>query len=147
MLLRTIDSVARLEYPNFECVVIINNTPDPAFWQPIEARCRELGPRFKFLRVENLQGFKAAALRLAMVETAADAEIIGVIDADYVVDPRWLIDLVPSFADPEVGLIQAPQDHRDADRSFIHSAMNAEYAGFFDIEHPQLLRREVMKAL
>jgi cellulose synthase/poly-beta-1,6-N-acetylglucosamine synthase-like glycosyltransferase/exo-beta-1,3-glucanase (GH17 family) len=133
MLLRTIDSVARLEYPNFECVVIINNTPDPAFWQPIEARCRELGPRFKFIRVENLQGFKAAALRLAMKETAPEAEIIGVIDADYVVDPRWLIDLVPAFADPEVGLIQAPQDHRDSDRSLIHAAMNAEYAGFFDI--------------
>jgi exo-beta-1,3-glucanase (GH17 family)/cellulose synthase/poly-beta-1,6-N-acetylglucosamine synthase-like glycosyltransferase len=133
MLLRTIDSVARLEYPNFECVVVINNTPDPAFWQPIEARCRELGPRFKFLRVEDLQGFKAAALRLAMAKTAADAEIIGVIDADYVVDPRWLRDLVPSFADPEVGLIQAPQDHRDGDRSLIHAAMNAEYAGFFDI--------------
>ena len=42
MLLRTIDSVARLEYPNFECVVIINNTPDPAFWEPIERHCREL---------------------------------------------------------------------------------------------------------
>ena len=133
MLLRTIDSVARLDYPNFECVVVINNTPDPAFWQPIEARCRELAPRFKFLRVEDLQGFKAAALRLALGKTAADAEIIGVIDADYVVDPRWLSDLVPSFADPQVGLIQAPQDHRDGDRSLIHAAMNAEYAGFFDI--------------
>jgi cellulose synthase/poly-beta-1,6-N-acetylglucosamine synthase-like glycosyltransferase/exo-beta-1,3-glucanase (GH17 family) len=133
MLLRTIDSVARLNYPNFECVVVINNTPDPSFWEPIEIRCRELGPRFKFLRVENLQGFKAAALRLAMAKTAADAEIIGVIDADYVVDPQWLRDLVPGFADPEVGLIQAPQDHRDGDRSFIHAAMNAEYAGFFDI--------------
>jgi cellulose synthase/poly-beta-1,6-N-acetylglucosamine synthase-like glycosyltransferase len=96
-------------------------------------RCRELGPRFKFLHVENLQGFKAAALRLAIAQTAADAEIIGVIDADYVVDPQWLGDLVPVFADPEVGLIQAPQDHRDGDRSFIHAAMNAEYAGFFDI--------------
>jgi cellulose synthase/poly-beta-1,6-N-acetylglucosamine synthase-like glycosyltransferase/exo-beta-1,3-glucanase (GH17 family) len=133
MLLRTIDSVARLGYPNFECVVVINNTPDPGFWQPIETRCRELGPRFKFVRVENLRGFKAAALRLAMAETAADAEIIGVIDADYVVDPKWLSDLVPGFADPEVGLIQAPQDHRDGDRSPIHTAMNAEYAGFFDI--------------
>lgn len=133
MLLRTIESVARLEYPNFECVVVINNTPDPAFWQPIEARCRELGPRFKFLRVENLEGFKAAALRLAMKETAPGAEIIGVIDADYVLDPRWLGDLVPAFDDPEVGLIQAPQDHRDGDRSLIHAAMNAEYAGFFDI--------------
>jgi cellulose synthase/poly-beta-1,6-N-acetylglucosamine synthase-like glycosyltransferase/exo-beta-1,3-glucanase (GH17 family) len=133
MLLKTIDSVARLDYPNFECVVVINNTPDAAFWQPIEARCRELGPRFKFLCVQNLVGFKAAALRLAMAETAADAEIIGIIDADYVVDPDWLKDLVPSFADPEMGLIQAPQDHRDGDRSFIHAAMNAEYAGFFDI--------------
>jgi cellulose synthase/poly-beta-1,6-N-acetylglucosamine synthase-like glycosyltransferase/exo-beta-1,3-glucanase (GH17 family) len=133
MLLRTIDSVARLDYPNFECVVVINNTPDPAFWQPVEARCRELGPRFKFVCVQNLAGFKAAALRLAMAESAADAEIIGVIDADYVVDPRWLADLVPGFADPRVGLIQAPQDHRDGDRSPIHAAMNAEYAGFFDI--------------
>src|ERR1700723_1408525 len=133
MLLRTIDSVARLDYPNFECVVVINNTPDPVFWQPIERRGRQLGPRFKFVCVQNLQGFKAAALRLAMAKTADDAEIIGVIDADYVVDPQWLRDLVPGFADPEVGLIQAPQDHRDGDRSFIHAAMNAEYAGFFDI--------------
>ena len=133
MLLCTIDSVARLNYPDFECVVVINNTPDPAFWQPIEARCRELGPRFKFIRVENLEGFKAAALRLAMTVTAADAEIIGIIDADYVVDSQWLCDLVTGFADPNVGLIQAPQDHRDANRSLIHAAMNAEYAGFFDI--------------
>jgi cellulose synthase/poly-beta-1,6-N-acetylglucosamine synthase-like glycosyltransferase/exo-beta-1,3-glucanase (GH17 family) len=133
MLLRTIDSVARLDYPDFECVVIINNTPDPAFWEPIERRCRELGPRFKFVCVQNLEGFKAAALRIAMAQTAADAEIIGVIDADYVVDPQWLKDLVPGFADPEVGLIQAPQDHRDGCRSSIHAAMNAEYAGFFDI--------------
>ena len=134
MLLRTIDSVARLDYPNFECVVVINNTPDPAFWQPIEARCRELGPRFKFICVQNLVGFKAAALRLAMKEDCGrHCEIIGVIDADYVIDPSWLKDLVPGFADPEVGLIQAPQDHRDGDRSFMHAAMNAEYAGFFDI--------------
>jgi cellulose synthase/poly-beta-1,6-N-acetylglucosamine synthase-like glycosyltransferase/exo-beta-1,3-glucanase (GH17 family) len=133
MLLRTIDSVALLDYPDFECVVVINNTPDPVFWEPIEKRCRELGRRFKFVCVQNLEGFKAAALRIAMAQTAADAEIIGVIDADYVVDPQWLKDLVPGFADPEVGLIQAPQDHRDGCRSSIHAAMNAEYAGFFDI--------------
>jgi cellulose synthase/poly-beta-1,6-N-acetylglucosamine synthase-like glycosyltransferase/exo-beta-1,3-glucanase (GH17 family) len=133
MLLQTIDSVARLDYPIFECVVVINNTPDPAFWEPIKARCAELGARFKFIRVENLVGFKAAALRLALAETADDAEIIGVIDADYVLDRNWLKDLIPTFDDPKVGLVQAPQDHRDGHRSFIHSAMNAEYAGFFDI--------------
>ncbi len=133
MLKATLDAVARLDYPNFECVVIINNTPDPAFWQPIQDHCRTLGERFKFINAEKVTGFKAGALRIAMDRTAADAEIIGIIDADYVVEPDWLKDLVPVFADPRVGLVQAPQDHRDEDKSLMHYIMNGEYAGFFDI--------------
>ena len=133
MLKQTLDSVARLEYPNFECVLVINNTPDPALWRPIEEYCRELGDRFKFIRRDELEGFKAGALRLALANTAADAEIIGIIDADYTVDPSWLKELVPVFADPATGLIQAPQDHRDAGRSVMHHVMNGEYAGFFDV--------------
>jgi cellulose synthase/poly-beta-1,6-N-acetylglucosamine synthase-like glycosyltransferase/exo-beta-1,3-glucanase (GH17 family) len=133
MLKQTLDALARLDYPNFECVVVINNTPDPAFWQPIEEHCRTLGERFKFLNVNNLHGYKAGALRLALANTAGDAEIIGVIDADYVVRPDWLKDLVPAFTDAKVGMIQAPQDHRDGERSIMHHVMNGEYAGFFDI--------------
>ena len=133
MLKQTLDAVSRLDYPNFECVVIINNTPDPAFWQPIQDHCRALGERFKFINVEKVQGFKAGALRIAMERTAVDAEIIGIIDADYMVEPDWLKDLVPVFADPRVGLVQAPQDHRDGNTSLMHYIMNGEYAGFFDI--------------
>ena len=159
MLKQTLDAVARLDYPNFECVVIINNTPDPAFWQPIQDHCRMLGERFKFINAEKVKGFKAGALRIAMDRTAADAEIIGIIDADYVVQPDWLKDLVPAFDDPRVGLVQAPQDHRDEDLSLMHYAMNGEYAGFFDIGMVQrnecnaiivhgtmcLIRREAME--
>jgi exo-beta-1,3-glucanase (GH17 family)/cellulose synthase/poly-beta-1,6-N-acetylglucosamine synthase-like glycosyltransferase len=133
MLKQTLDAVSRLDYPNFECVVIINNTPDPEFWQPIQDHCRALGERFKFINAEKVEGFKAGALRIAMDRTAVDAEIIGIIDADYVVQPEWLKDLVPVFADPRVGLVQAPQDHRDGGRSLMHYIMNGEYAGFFDI--------------
>ncbi|MGE5536279.1 MAG: glycosyltransferase, partial [Acidobacteriota bacterium] len=133
MLKQTLDAVANLNYPNFECIVVINNTPDPALWRPIEEHCRTLGERFKFINVENLAGYKAGALRLALTHTATDADIIGVIDADYAVHPDWLKDLAPLFADPAVGLVQAPQDHRDGTRSVMHYAMNGEYAGFFDI--------------
>ncbi len=133
MLKLTLDAVSRLDYPNFECVVIINNTPDPTFWQPIQDHCRALGERFIFINAEKVEGFKAGALKIAMARTAVDAEIIGIIDADYMVTPDWLKDLVPVFADPYVGLVQAPQDHRDGDRSVMHYAMNGEYAGFFDI--------------
>src|SRR5262249_57347618 len=54
-------------------------------------------------------------------------------DADYAVAPDWLADLVPTFADAKVGLVQAPQDHRDGRRTPLHHTMNGEYAGFFDI--------------
>lgn len=133
MLNATLSSVAALDYPNFECVLIINNTPDPALWLPVEEHCRTLGDRFKFVREDKVEGFKAGALRIALEHTAPDAEIIGVLDADYVVRPEWLKDLVPTFADPKVGLVQAPQDHRDGDRSVMHHVFNGEYAGFFDI--------------
>ena len=133
MLNATLDSVAKLDYPNLECILVINNTPDPALWRPVEDHCKTLGERFKFIRVDNLAGYKAGALRLALAHTAADAEIIGVMDADYVVDAAWLKELVPLFGDSRVGLVQSPQDHRDGDRSPMHLAMNAEYAGFFDI--------------
>ncbi len=133
MLKATLDAVARLDYPNLECVVVINNTPDPALWRPVEEHCRALGERFKFVNVENLTGYKAGALRVALANTASDADIVGIIDADYVVRPDWLKDLVPLFADPRVGLVQSPQDHRDGERSVMHHAMNAEYSGFFDI--------------
>ena len=133
MLKTTLDAVAGLDYPNLECVVVINNTPDPALWQPIEEHCRALGEQFKFVKVEQMSGYKAGALRVAHAHMAPDAEIVGIIDADYVVDPDWVRDLLPLFADPRVGFVQSPQDHRDGGRSVMHRAMNAEYAGFFDI--------------
>jgi cellulose synthase/poly-beta-1,6-N-acetylglucosamine synthase-like glycosyltransferase/exo-beta-1,3-glucanase (GH17 family) len=133
MLKLTLDSIAQLDYPHFECIVVINNTPDPGLWRPVEEHCRTLGERFRFVYAEKIAGFKAGALRLALAHTADDAEIIGVIDADYVVHPDWLKDLAPAFADPMVGLVQAPQDHRDGGRSVMHHALNGEYAGFFDI--------------
>ncbi|MGB8629414.1 MAG: glycosyltransferase [Xanthobacteraceae bacterium] len=133
MLKASLDAVARLDYPNLECVVVVNNTPDPALWRPVEEHCRALGERFKFVNVESLSGYKAGALRLALTHTAPEAEIIGIIDADYVVDADWLKQLSPIFADPQVGFVQSPQDHRDGDRSPLHTAMNDEYAGFFDI--------------
>ena len=133
MLISTLDSVAALDYPDFEALVIVNNTPEPSYWRPIEAHCRALGPRFKFVFLPKVAGFKAGALNAALVHMATDASVIALLDADYVVDRNWLKDLVPAFADPKVALVQAPQDHRDGGESVFKQVMNSEYAGFFDI--------------
>ncbi len=133
MLIETLDALAVLDYPDYEVLVIINNTPEETYWRPIEAHCRTLGQRFKFLNFPSVSGFKAGALNLAMTEVDGRAEILALIDADYVVDRNWLKDLTPAFEAPEVAMMQAPQDHRNAGDSAFHRMMNWEYAGFFDI--------------
>src|SRR5579864_4781669 len=133
MLIETLDALARLDYPDFEVLVIDNNTRDESVWRPVEAHCAQLGPRFRFFHVAPLAGFKAGALNFALERTAPDAGIVAVIDSDYVVDPRWLHDLTPSFQDARVAVVQAPQDYRDASESAFKAMCYAEYRGFFHI--------------
>lgn len=133
MVRQTLDALAGLDYPDFEVLVIDNNTMDPALWEPIAEHCARLGPRFRFFHLGRWPGFKAGALNFALKETAPDAAIIGVLDSDYVVSPNWLRAMVPAFADPTVGFTQSPQDYRDNNGSFFKRLMFWEYAGFFHL--------------
>jgi len=133
MLIETLDALARLDYPDFEVLVIDNNTHDENVWRPVEAHCAQLGSRFRFYHVAPLAGFKAGALNYALERTAPDAAIVAVIDSDYVVDARWLRELTPPFQDPRIAIMQAPQDYRDADQSAFKAMCYAEYRGFFHI--------------
>lgn len=129
----TLRSLARLEWPAYEVVVLVNNTEDEALVRPVQALCADLGPRFKFHWYPRIAGFKAGALNAALRHTAPEAEVIAVLDADYTVAPDWLARLAPAFADEHVGIVQAPQEHRDGHESALKAAMTAEYRPFFDI--------------
>jgi exo-beta-1,3-glucanase (GH17 family) len=133
MVRQTLDALARLDYPDFEVLVIDNNTDDPALWEPVAEHCARLGARFRFFHLGRWLGFKAGALNFALRETAADAEIIAVLDSDYVVQPDWLRCTAPQFAEPRVGIVQSPQDYRDAGEGRFKRLMFWEYAGFFHI--------------
>jgi exo-beta-1,3-glucanase (GH17 family)/cellulose synthase/poly-beta-1,6-N-acetylglucosamine synthase-like glycosyltransferase len=129
----TLASLARLDYPDFEVIVVDNNSRDEATWRPVEAYCRTLGERFRFFSLGRWPGYKAGALNFALSRTAADAEVVAVIDADYVVEHDWLARLAPYFADPRIGFVQAPQDHRDWEGDRFQELCNFEYTGFFHI--------------
>jgi exo-beta-1,3-glucanase (GH17 family)/cellulose synthase/poly-beta-1,6-N-acetylglucosamine synthase-like glycosyltransferase len=133
MVIETLDALARLDYANFEVLVIDNNTREEAVWRPLEAHCAQLGERFRFFHVAPLAGFKAGALNFALERMAADTEIVAVIDSDYVVEPAWLRDLTPSFEDQRIAIVQSPQDYRDAGQSAFKAMCYAEYRGFFHI--------------
>lgn len=131
MMIETIKALEALEYPDYEVLIIDNNTKDEAVWRPVEEYCRTLGPRFRFFHLPKWPGFKAGALNYGITQTDEKAEIIATIDADYIVRPSWLKDLVPHFADPEVALVQAPQDYSDGEDGLFKRMCFWEYAGFF----------------
>ncbi len=150
MVIATIDSLSRLQYPNFEVIVVDNNTPDPELWKPIEQRCHELGDRFRFYSLGKWPGFKAGALNFALRQTNPSAKIVGVVDADYLVEPDWLAATVPYFEDSEVALVQAPQEHREWEDHPFQRMENDEYSGFFRIgmvqrnEHNAIIQHGTM---
>jgi exo-beta-1,3-glucanase (GH17 family)/cellulose synthase/poly-beta-1,6-N-acetylglucosamine synthase-like glycosyltransferase len=133
MVIATIESLARLDYTNFEVLVVDNNTQDESLWKPIEAYMATLGPNFRFFHLPKWPGFKAGALNFVLKETDPRAEVVGVVDADYVVTPDWLSTLAPHFKIPNVAVVQAPQAHREWETQPFRRMCNWEFDGFFRI--------------
>jgi cellulose synthase/poly-beta-1,6-N-acetylglucosamine synthase-like glycosyltransferase len=131
ILIATIQSVEAQDYPNFEIVVLDNNTSDPAIWMPVEEYCRDR-PRVTFVHVEGLSGYKAGACNLALREhTDPRAEIIGMVDADDIVKPYYLRETASYFCDERVGFLQTCESNRDYEGSAYYTACVDSYAGFY----------------
>jgi exo-beta-1,3-glucanase (GH17 family)/cellulose synthase/poly-beta-1,6-N-acetylglucosamine synthase-like glycosyltransferase len=132
MVLATVKSLLALDWPRLEIVVVDNNTKDPALWQPLQQFAHDLkDPRLHFHHLPEWPGYKAGALNYALEHTSAEAGWIGVVDADYVVDPQWLRQLAGHFAAPDVAVVQSPQAHREWEGQRLTRMMNWEYEGFF----------------
>lgn len=118
LVIATLDRLAQLDYADFEVIVCDNNTKDEALWRPVRAHCDVLNgrlsrERFRFFHVARLAGAKAGALNYCLERTAADAELVAVVDADYHSEPGFLSRLVGFFDDPRLGFIQTPHDYRE----------------------------------
>jgi exo-beta-1,3-glucanase (GH17 family)/cellulose synthase/poly-beta-1,6-N-acetylglucosamine synthase-like glycosyltransferase len=150
MVIGTLDALAKLDYENFDVIVLDNNTPDEATWRPVEAHCATLGSRFRFYHMDNVKGFKAGALNEAIKLTDPKTEHIAVIDSDYQVEPFWLRRALPFFASPQIALVQGPQDYRDGRESLFKAMCFEEYRGFFHIgmvernEHDAIIQHGTM---
>ncbi|HLY26911.1 MAG TPA: glycosyltransferase, partial [Aggregatilineales bacterium] len=140
----TLRSLAQLNYPNFEVLLIDNNTPEESTWRPLEQICKDIGPNFRFLHLDQWPGYKSGALNFGLTQTAPDAEIIGIIDADYRVEPNFLRDMTPFFANAEVAFVQTPQDYRDYQGNPYLEACHYGYKYFFAVSMPSRNERNAI---
>ena len=155
MVIETLNALSRLDYDDYEVILLDNNTPDPEVWRQVEAHCQCLNagmarPRFRFFHFDGVKGFKAGALNRALALTDPAATHVGVIDSDYQVEPFWLRRAMPYFASPGIALVQGPQDYRDHRDNFFKAMAFEEYRGFFHIgmvernEHNAIIQHGTM---
>jgi cellulose synthase/poly-beta-1,6-N-acetylglucosamine synthase-like glycosyltransferase len=130
---RTLIALRDLKYDTYEVIVVDNNTKEEQLWRPIEALCRDIGPRFRFHHLPHWPGFKAGALNFALQRTSPEATVIGVIDSDCEVAPNYLSEVVSYFSDERVGFVQTPQNYRHWAGSRYSRMCYWEYWQFFAV--------------
>lgn len=131
MLIETIKALEGQNYPDFEIVIIDNNTQDESVWRPVADYCASRA-RVTFVHVDPWPGYKSGALNLALRRfTNPRAEIVAVVDSDYLVSPEWLQETVGYFGDPAVAFVQTPQDYRGYEGNRYLTACYDAYRYFF----------------
>jgi exo-beta-1,3-glucanase (GH17 family)/cellulose synthase/poly-beta-1,6-N-acetylglucosamine synthase-like glycosyltransferase len=134
MVIQAVESLLALDWPAFEVVVVDNNTRSAPERQALAAwMANQQDTRLRFVQFETLPGFKAGALNQALALTHPAAQWIAVVDADYVVNPQWFAHVQAHLHDAQVGVVQAPQAHRQWAGRWFDRMMNWESDGFFRI--------------
>ena len=141
MVIETLESLLRIDYPNYEIIVLDDNTDDESLWRPVESWCQAHG--VKFAHLSDWPGYKSGALNYALHNMVDErTELIGVVDSDYQIEPDFLSRCAPLFADERIGFVQAPQDYRDWQGAGFYRRLYYSYKYFFVVSQPSRNERD-----
>lgn len=135
---RLIATVLDFDYPaeRLEIQILDDSIDDTG--ERIEAVLKEASksgrplPAVRHLRRREREGFKAGALAAGLSQ--ARGELIAIFDADFVPGPDFLRRIVPVFADPGLGMVQARWDHMNRGHSLLTRAQAVLLDSHFLVE-------------
>lgn len=125
---RLIDNIAKIIYPSdrMEIQVLDDSTDETTELCERKAEYyRERGIDITVIHRTDRSGFKAGALAEGFMQ--AKGEFVAIFDADFLPNERFLLDTVPYFQDPHVGVVQTRWGH-----------LNEEYSLFTKLQALQL---------
>jgi cellulose synthase/poly-beta-1,6-N-acetylglucosamine synthase-like glycosyltransferase len=133
---RIVDALSKLDYPRdrLRIQILDDSTDDTVLIS--EEGCellRSQGIDAKQIRRPNREGFKAGALAAGL--EVDDCELVAVFDADFVPPPGVLKEMVPYFAKPGVGLVQARWEHLNLETNLLTKLQGYFLDGHFILEH------------
>lgn len=133
---RVVAAAGALDYPRdrLHVQVLDDSTDDTtAIAQTAVDALVDSGVDAVLLHRDLRPGFKAGALEAGL--QAAKGELVAVFDADFRPQPDVLKRLVPWFAKPDVGMVQARWGHLNADESWLTRTQATLLDGHFCVEH------------
>jgi cellulose synthase/poly-beta-1,6-N-acetylglucosamine synthase-like glycosyltransferase len=133
---RLLNAVARLDYPRDRLVVQVldDSTDDTSRLIAIlVAKLRRDGLNIQHIQRKSRVGYKAGAL--AYGTSISDSELIGVLDADFILPPDFLRRTVPYMvADPSLGIVQTRWGHLNAFDNWLTRAQALSVDAHFVVE-------------
>jgi len=117
---RLLRAAAQLDYPRDRLQIQVLDDSSDETRRIADRTVEELqrsGLDIECVRRTDRVGYKAGALDFGLA--TARGELIAVFDADFIPQPSFLRDVVPHFADANVGMVQTRWGHLNRDASLI----------------------------
>jgi len=133
---RLIEAVCHIDYPRerLEIQVLDDSTDETrAIAELAVRRYAEEGFDIRYFHRTDRTGYKAGALEAGL--NAARGEFIAIFDADFLPPSQFLNQLMPHFADAQVGMVQARWGHINQDYSLLTKIQSILLDGHFVLEH------------
>ena len=132
---RLIEAVCKIDYPAdlLEVQVLDDSSDDTRqIARAMVAKMKALGVDIVYVHRADRRGFKAGALKEGL--KTAKGSLVAVFDADFIPAPDFLMESVPYFQDPRVGMLQTRWGHINSDYSLLTRAQSIGIDGHFSVE-------------
>lgn len=115
-----LDNIAKIQYPKNKLdIQVLDDSTDESVALITEkvSALKEDGFDITHIRRESRTGFKAGALKEGL--KIAKGDFIAIFDSDFLPEKDWLLQTVPYFQDPEIGVVQTRWAHINRDYSWL----------------------------
>ena len=111
-------------------VYVLDDSTNPEICRDIKNFCEQIG--VQYIHRENRRGYKAGATNDIL--SVLEEEFVCILDADQMPDPNFLRDVLPFLQnDPNLAMVQVPQQYTNLDASILSQASQAQQIIFYDI--------------
>ncbi|GGW92153.1 cellulose synthase family protein [Salegentibacter mishustinae] len=117
---RLLKNIAKIDYPRekLEIQVLDDSTDESvAKIKSLVNQIQTTGLDIQHITRKDRSGFKAGALKEGL--KIAKGEFIAIFDSDFLPKKDWLLQTVPYFKDPEIGVVQTRWGHINRDYSLL----------------------------